>query len=285
MNRLATVMAFCFTSWAYCDAPTTQPHAAGGLPYRIAYEERSEPAQRIWTLEVDLSDPRVTVKVLPGGPDPDGEGPWQTTLAPVSKIARQEELELAVNASFFSIKEVLDEQGKKLGYREGVWSSAVGWTMTDGKQWAPRERDWPVLWVDDAGAAHITTPDKVGSGARQVVAGNTFIMVDGAAPGDFAGMMLVRHPRTAVGVNADGTRLTVLTVDGRQPGKATGMTGEELLAELQKRGVVNAINLDGGGSTTLVERDPGSGELKVLNNPSGGRERAVANVLGIDVKN
>lgn len=60
-----------------------------------------------------------------------------------------------------------------------------------------------------------------------------------------------RHPRTAVARTADGTVLLV-TVDGRQPGASIGMTLPELVELLEAMGAVEALNLDGGGSSTFV---------------------------------
>jgi hypothetical protein len=60
-----------------------------------------------------------------------------------------------------------------------------------------------------------------------------------------------RHPRTAVASRPDGTLLFV-TVDGRQPGWSVGMTLAELVELLRGLGATDAVNLDGGGSTTMV---------------------------------
>jgi exopolysaccharide biosynthesis protein len=87
-----------------------------------------------------------------------------------------------------------------------------------------------------------------------------------------------------IGVDHAGTKLVLLTIDGRRPGTATGMTGPEMAAEMLRLGCDDAMNLDGGGSTTLIIRDPSSGELKVVNQPSDKHERAVADVVGISVK-
>lgn len=61
----------------------------------------------------------------------------------------------------------------------------------------------------------------------------------------------VRHPRSAVGVTADG-RVLLVTVDGRQPGWSAGMTLTEVARWLASLGVVDALSLDGGGSTQIV---------------------------------
>ena len=86
------------------------------------------------------------------------------------------------------------------------------------------------------------------------------------------------HPRTAVGIRADGT-LLLLTVDGRQPGYSEGVTTTELARLMLDLGAVDAVNLDGGGSTTFIARQPGEMEATVQNRPSDGYERAVGNSL------
>ena len=79
-------------------------------------------------------------------------------------------------------------------------------------------------------------------------------------------------PRTAMGVDAQG-RYIILVVDGRQGWYSTGLTLTELAYTMQKLGAVDAMNLDGGGSTAMVVRN------RVINKPSDGRERSVANAL------
>ncbi len=70
-----------------------------------------------------------------------------------------------------------------------------------------------------------------------------------------------RHPRTAVAKMKDG-KFLMITVDGRQPGVSVGMTLLELAEYLHSLGAVDAMNLDGGGSTTMVL------DGKVVNKPS-----------------
>ena len=77
-----------------------------------------------------------------------------------------------------------------------------------------------------------------------------------------------RHPRTAVGVTADNVLLLV-EVDGRS-GLSQGASLDELAAIMKQEGAVNAINLDGGGSSTMVVQG------SVVNAPSDGRERPIA---------
>ena len=85
-----------------------------------------------------------------------------------------------------------------------------------------------------------------------------------------------------MGLDAQGKRLTILVVDGRRTGLATGMSYDELSKEMLAAGCDRAINLDGGGSSVMVIRD--GEKFVVKNQPSNENERPVANVLGVDVK-
>ena len=73
----------------------------------------------------------------------------------------------------------------------------------------------------------------------------------------------------------------LLVADGRKPGLAVGLSYEEEATELLRWGCRQALNLDGGGSSVMALRDRASGKFHILNEPTDGRERAVANALGI----
>ncbi|MGE4563889.1 MAG: phosphodiester glycosidase family protein [Victivallaceae bacterium] len=79
--------------------------------------------------------------------------------------------------------------------------------------------------------------------------------------------MTAPHPRTAIGKSADGTLLMVV-IDGRHADKATGMPCVELAEFMAKIGGVEALNLDGGGSSTLVWRNAETGNAEVISHPS-----------------
>ncbi|TDC27062.1 multidrug transporter [Micromonospora sp. 15K316] len=87
-------------------------------------------------------------------------------------------------------------------------------------------------------------------------------------------------PRTAVGFSADGRKMIMLTVDGRQV-DSRGVTQTEMGRMMAELGAQNALNLDGGGSSTLLAREPGAAAVQVENSPSDGAERAVPNGLAL----
>ncbi len=81
-----------------------------------------------------------------------------------------------------------------------------------------------------------------------------------------------RNPRTGVGVTAGG-KILMVVVDGRQAGWSVGVSLPKFAAIFRRLGAVSALNLDGGGSSTMVVRGD------VVNRPSSGRERSVSTAL------
>jgi Phosphodiester glycosidase len=93
------------------------------------------------------------------------------------------------------------------------------------------------------------------------------------APAFFGSFVAARQPRTLAGVRADG-KLLLVTVDGRRPGWSTGMTLPESARLMRSLGALDALNLDGGGSSTMTVRG------EVVNRPSDrAGERPVSDAL------
>lgn len=90
-----------------------------------------------------------------------------------------------------------------------------------------------------------------------------------------------RAPRTAVAVDSTGTKVFLVTVDGRQSGYSNGTSLADLASYLISQGASAAINLDGGGSTTMVVRNPGGYSPRLVNSPSEGSERRVSAILQV----
>lgn len=122
------------------------------------------------------------------------------------------------------------------------------------------------------------TPSWPDQGISQIIGGGPRLVRDGRLVNNgeeelFRNDVLQgRAPRTAIGITADG-QLLLVTVNGRQPNISVGMTLAELGRLLIELGAVQGMNLDGGGSTTMVIHD------LVLNLPSDGKERPVSNAI------
>ncbi len=261
---------------ARADFPSEKPYPGVNFHSEI----RKEPIRKVFWVEIDLSDPHVSVRVSPGGADPDGDGKFQTTLMPTSAIAQREHFDVAVNGDFFQAQKTEGEFAIPGGYRANQWALVEGPAATDGKVWSKNLKPRPCLVVRQGGKVGIEQISVPEADVQQVISGNVMLVAKGkAVKHDNA----ARHPRTAVGVDEKGKKLVILVVDGRNPGVSEGATYEDLSAEFVKLGCWSAMNLDGGGSTAMVMRDPAADAYKILNRPSDGRERPVANVLGVRI--
>lgn len=126
-----------------------------------------------------------------------------------------------------------------------------------------------------------TTPDW--SSLKMSVTGASILVKDGRIPEKFSfdtPHISKKQPRTVIGSSKDGKELILATVDGRQD-SSIGMTQTETAQLMLQLGAHNALNLDGGGSTTMVARPLGTGDLKIVNSPSEGIPRSVSTAIGI----
>lgn len=114
---------------------------------------------------------------------------------------------------------------------------------------------------------------------QNAVAGNVILLRGGKVTQISKGtdMAVTRHPRTAVGIRADGS-VVILCVDGRQAKISNGASYGDLIDIFRYFGCTEAINLDGGGSTTFI-RKTSAGKYVTENSPSDGALRSVQDSL------
>lgn len=143
------------------------------------------------------------------------------------------------------------------------------------------------FWVDMDGKAHITDAQTCNAAldagnVREAVAGFGDIFENGHARSGLDNT--TRASRTAIGIKADGT-VVMLMVDGRQAPYSVGMTMAEVAASMEALGCEEAVNLDGGGSSTFATQREGEPEnettagLTLRCRPSDGYERKVSNTI------
>jgi hypothetical protein len=131
------------------------------------------------------------------------------------------------------------------------------------------------------GPGQVALPEHGGTGgvepwAREVVSGHPTLLAGGQVRGNNGdGLCTARHPRTAIGFDGAKTKMFLAVIDGRATGRI-GMTCDEMIGLFQGLGASDALNLDGGGSSTMW-----LGNAGVLNYPSDGQQRVVANHLAI----
>lgn len=181
----------------------------------------------------------------------------------VSSFAQSVGAEVAVNGDFFSFDSYYTT-GLSVG--DGVHWSGTG----DGTGSAVL-----AFGNDRAELAPASTRVAVEGWMNDVIGGHPEILRDGVVVSNSSTLCTARHPRTAGGLSADGTTLILAVVDGRSSA-SRGMTCNELGAFMKELGADDAVNFDGGGSSTMWVKGQG-----VVNNPSDGTERVVANHLAI----
>ena len=153
----------------------------------------------------------------------------------------------------------------------------AGYAMSDGIVYG--QGSGPTIYFSEGSEASFTLGDITPYNA---ISGNNMIVQDGEAVEDLDNSYAA--PRTAIGLDGSGKHLILFVADGRQPFYSQGATLNEMAQLMIFYGAANAMNMDGGGSSTLVMRNS-LGLVYVVNSPihTGipGRERPVGNHIGI----
>ena len=240
-----------------------------GVDYRL--DELSSPRRlRIHQVRVDTQAEGVSFFTTPDN----GDAPEEVNGRRAATFLREFDLEVAINGSAFKpiAKEGVPVDLQGLSISNGVTVSEVDAKSANPVFLATASQRARILRAPfrkkSFGAAH---------NALQGWYGSNGMLLDN---GEVATTTLDIHPRTAVGVSRDTRYVYLLVVDGRQQGLSEGMTLVELAEWMKQLGCWDAMNLDGGGSSTMAIKGA-DGAPKVLNSPSGGSQRSVGNHLGV----
>ncbi len=246
-----------------------------GITY--SREVRREPRPLvIHVLLVDLDAPGIRFRVTPGDPSPNGEIRARTT----SHFLEEFDLQVAINGDFF--KPWWSYSPWNYYPRVGDPVDVAGLAVSNGVPYSiRRSRNPATLYLTRDNRASIGVS---GGDVYNAISGNTIFVRQGIIRIQPEPYHEGLHPRTAVALDRAKRTLILVVVDGRQPNYSEGVTLEELAEIVIEHGGDTALNLDGGGSATMViERE--SGGAMQLNSPIDnlipGRERPVANHLGI----
>ncbi len=212
--------------------------------------------------------------------EPEKRETWRQTTA---DFLDENKLAVAVNANFYNPfnAETIRTQGD---------SNLLGFGANDGVLVSKPEPGRPafVVYKDKTAAICDLDPNISDEEVQKIqagVAGSNIVLKDGAVPEI---KNKDRHPRTAVGISADGRYVFLLIVDGRQPKHSVGATLTEVGETLKYFGAHIGLNLDGGGSTTLVCRGI-DGASQILNSPANSgvprNLRNNANAIGVRAAN
>jgi hypothetical protein len=234
-----------------------------GGEYRLEVRTAPRPL-RIHHVKIDLGEARLEL-VAAVADDPDGDGPADATLVRPTTLAARTRAVVLVNANPW--QSLPDAEGRRhTRWREGLPVDVHGLAASGGVPHSWPARGYCGFWMGRDGRPHVGNPGR-GDGVREAVAGFHRLLRGGwnyHTPGG------KRHPRTAVGLDADGRFLHLVVVDGRQPGYSEGVSICELAELMQEFGCADAVNLDGGGSSIMILGDA-RGVLCVVNDPGGRR--------------
>lgn len=263
---LLTLVAMAATAPARAQAFASRP--ARGLRYVRRVMRMGPLNATVHALYVDLCDPAVELRATAPGEGGRTTGAWAHLVGAAA----------AVNGDYFAMTRNVP-LGPARGH--GLWWPASAREHRDalfvagpgGRAAvldAPDDHT-PALWRD----AEATLP----AAWTEIVAVRERLLVHGEVRESPAvthdGQ---RHPRTALGLTADGHTLIMVVVEGRAE-NATGATVRELAAVLLRLGAWEGMKLDGGGSSTMYVAPMGT-----VNRPSDGAPRAVATHLGVIVR-
>ena len=226
---------------------------------------------------IDLTAPGIGFTTTPPS------SPLETTSQTTSQFLQSTGAQVAINANFFSDVAATPSP-----------EDLIGLAVSNGTVVAPQ-----TFGSDDAAASLVITKASAATiapaGSNPIDLSNVFnavsgnqIVTDGlntsavtptGAPHDPFGL----DPRTAIGLSEDGRFLYLIAIDGRQPGYSVGVTTSDEAALMIDLGVFDGLNMDGGGSTALVESGV-SGSPILIDSPSGSFgvvERLDGNNLGV----
>ncbi len=251
MRRFVLVLALAATTASAADTWTTP-----FLGVRKLYRTNASPTWQIHALEIHLDQPGVRLRSSASG---------DRRRTP-SSFARLVGAQLAVNGDFFSYT---DYSTSGLAAGNGTaWAGTADGTNSTSFAFGTNR-------VELAAKSSVVTFDS--SWMQGVVSGRPDLLRGGAVTSSqhTTTFCTARHPRTALGMSQDNKILYLVVVDGRST-LSVGMTCAELATVMKGLGAYHAANLDGGGSTAMYVAGQG-----VVNRPSDGTERVVANALAV----
>jgi exopolysaccharide biosynthesis protein len=238
-------------------------------------------------LRVDLSDPDIQIITSPKLTNNYLANSRETGGYTVSDFQKRHDLQVSINAGLFDPSSYYLPAGTPMDIH--------GLSIDRGVLVSPANSVSAASLIFSASNApeliYTNWPARSTNSMYNVVSGDYCVLVKGVNTGyqyrndgDFIHQV---NPRTAFGISQDKRYLYLMTIDGRQPGYSDGAWDFETGAWLIKMGAYDGVNLDGGGSTTMVIEDS-TGQPVRLNSSSAvadsGKERTVGSHFGVYAK-
>lgn len=253
-----------------------------GIVYKREFRSTPRPLM-LHIVSIDLTAPGVKVLVTPGKPTTVKEEiPTEIHSRTTSEFLREFKLQLAINASFFYPFREATPWDYYPRSRDRV--NVIGQAISNRSHYSDAQPHWPMLCFNASNRAQIEGSGRCPEGTVHAVAGNSVLIERGNPLGLklHSGDKDKPYARAVVAIDRTGQKLWLITIDGKQPLYSEGATIPEVTKIVMELGAYSALNLDGGGSTTLVTSTPQGST--VLNSPIHTklpmRERPVGNHIG-----
>ncbi|WKZ34699.1 MAG: SH3 domain-containing protein [Anaerolineales bacterium] len=276
IQRLDGLTGWCTKSYMVSLGKGRPASIAQNLFPGITYLRKDLTAPRqivVHVMAINLQTAKLEFLVTPS---PDGKDVLCTRTT--SKYLHEFKLHVAINGGYYSYLDVSFASRCQSGDPVRVSDYAA----SRGTIYSPKNTFQPTMYIGQKNQVSFNT---VEGKVFNAVSGDRMVVVDGKVVKNLAAS--TPSPRTAVGLNKNARWLTLMVVDGRQPGYSEGVTFPELAELLLSYGVTTGANMDGGGSSAMAIKGL-DGSARVLNSPIDmgrpGKERAVANHLGLFIR-
>lgn len=286
--RFFAILSVIVLAALACDLSTLNPaRVVGGQPepeqrrlfQGVTYERIVRQSPRPLVIHVVTIDLKAGgIKSLVTAGDPDQARPLSAKTT--SQFLADSGMQIAINGDAFTPWQDLGP----LGYspHPGERVSPLGFAASRGTVYHQDTDEQPTLYIYQNNKASMNA---LTGKVYNAVSGFKLLVWNGDAVSGLNSSDL--DPRTAVGLNRAGNKLIIIVVDGRQSGYSEGVTEAELAQLMLEQRVYSAMNMDGGGSSTLVIEGE-NGEPEILNSPIHqgipGNERPVGNHLGFTAR-
>ncbi len=246
--------------------------------YIVTQNDDGTNQTKSYVLEVDLSNPEIGILTSYKN--------YMNNLAATPEWGMQTVREQAVSVEKYYKNVQGNEDFEVVAGVNGDFfnmgnGAPTGTLVMNGNYYNINE-NWPYFAILDDGTPIIMDrSDPVVDNIAQGLGGPEVIVRNGTfAPAvETSGYGVEQHPRTAVGIKADGKTIVFLVSDGRQAPVSCGQTFHELAVEMIALGCVDALSLDGGGSASFVSQREEDTYLHLRSVPSDGIERTVSTAV------
>jgi exopolysaccharide biosynthesis protein len=258
-----------------------------GISYRHLVDRSLPRPVSIHIVEIDLKTSGIEVFVTPFSSKRYASGtrsrsPYQIQARTTSEFLEEFDLQLAINGNFFY--PFREKTPWDYYPQSGDGVNLVGLAISNGQTYSKKQAKYPALCFSAQQIARIVDNGDCPLGTVQAIAGNQILINRGSPVTTFSNNFFYNqpYPRTVAATNSAGDKLWLFIIDGKQPFYSEGVTIPELTQIVSLPGIDRAVNLDGGGSTTLAVASPTGARL--LNSPIQNKlpmqERPIANHLG-----